>query len=148
MAVIVSLVASLILGFAIGYVCCELGHKKREVKKFLRDHFGRKFRQRRDTETNIGNRFARVVRTYCPKDIFAIESQLSEHGGYWINVWGVKPRRGRLFSMSVNLAYTDEHQISGSMESYRGEDRHFNYPIDENSIQLAIKEVSEFLKTL
>lgn len=124
-----------------GYAFAEVRHDKKASQ--LQKSLNRQARRRRDTEMNIGNRFAKIVRELCSKDRFWIKFQHLDGNGYFITIW---PREGNnsLFNLMVNLDCVDGTQISYTL----GEKGHFRHPIDELSIQAALRQVEGYLKTL
>lgn len=102
-------------------------------------------RKARDTEKNIGNRFANLVRKTLDDRRFLIDVRFADTrgSGYFINVY---PKYGgdRLFTMTVCLDYVDDSVICGSM----GLGNQYKSTLHASNVDKLYGEVKSYLETL
>ena len=132
------------LGFGVGMAYRGYQLRNADPKRQQRQQ-AHKAKQRRDTEMNIGNRFAKIVRTLCPEQrrfiVQVNHYQLGDYrSGYYILVY----RDGfQVLDVLVDLSKNNSLQYSTG----HGDER-FNFAIDKPSLQQAIREITRYLEKL
>lgn len=138
------LILVFLAGFLFGFGLCAYTNDRmrREFAK-KRKQLDHAARRRYDTQENIGNRFTRVIRTYCSDRRFSVSAHQSPEGRYAINVWGPDDET-LIISVRVVHLSPKGYQIFVTM----GKNEEFQRSIDEHSIQLTIREIEAYLKSV
>ena len=125
-------------------VCGYAISKRLSGKKNSDKGLDRTVSRRRDTELNIGGRFANLIRGILSDNMkYVVTASHSERGGYSIIV---KPFIGpeEILSFVVNLKNPEHAQISGKVGRWAV----FNEDTSEASLEKVRQKIVKYVKTL